>query len=162
MTNTSSRHSTNVWCFSKPVKLQHLSAQDCCLGQQFTVLRHNQALNFYRFNMSSSASSGESLQEADSTVISQKAEVKNYSMMTPAEKLSLCETRAQSLADSEEVHMGSSYTQKCITQTLILFLCNLISAPTFSTIHYELHKAPQACSYSPVYLKPKVSVRKYR
>ncbi len=55
--------------------------------------------------MSSSASSGESLQEADSTIISQKADVKNYSMMTPAEKLSLCERRAQSLADSEEVYM---------------------------------------------------------
>ncbi|XP_016125532.1 tetratricopeptide repeat protein 23-like [Sinocyclocheilus grahami] len=53
--------------------------------------------------MSSSASSAESLQEADSTIISQKADVKNYSMMTPAEKLSLCERRAQSLADSEEV-----------------------------------------------------------
>ncbi len=91
--------------FSKPVKLQYLSAQNCCLGKQFTVLRHNQALNLYRFDMSSSASSGESLQEADSTIISQKADVKNYSMMTPAEKLSLCERRAQSLADSEEVHI---------------------------------------------------------
>lgn len=55
--------------------------------------------------MSSSCSSGESLQEADSTIISQKEDVKNYSMMNPAEKLSLCERRAQSLADSEEVHM---------------------------------------------------------
>ncbi len=143
---------SKVWCFSKPIKLQYLFAQNCCLGKQFTVLRHNQALNFYRFNMSSSASSGESLQEAD---------VKNYSMMTPAEKLSLCERRAQSLADSKEVHMEWSYTQKCITQTLILFLCNLISSPTFSMIHYELHKAPQACSYSPVHQEPKVWFKKY-
>ncbi len=104
-TNTSSCHVTKVWCFSKPVKLQFPSAHNCCLGKQFTVLRHNQALNFYRFDMSSSASSGESLQEADSTIISQKADVKNYSMMTPAEKLLLCERRAQSLADSEEVHI---------------------------------------------------------
>lgn len=56
--------------------------------------------------MSSSCSSGESLQEADSTIISQKEdEVKNYSLMNPAEKLSLCQRRAQSLADSEEVHV---------------------------------------------------------
>jgi len=55
--------------------------------------------------MSSSCSSGESLKDAGSTIISQKEDVKNYSKMNPAEKLSLCERRAQSLADSEEVHM---------------------------------------------------------
>lgn len=54
--------------------------------------------------MNSSASSGESMQDADSTIISQKEDdVKNYSMMTPAEKLSVCERRMQSLADREEV-----------------------------------------------------------
>lgn len=52
--------------------------------------------------MNSSASSGESMQDADSTIISQKEDdVK--SMMTPAEKLSVCERRMQSLADREEV-----------------------------------------------------------
>lgn len=51
--------------------------------------------------MNSSASSGGSLQEADST--QKEDDVKSYSMMTPAEKLSVCERRMQSLADREEV-----------------------------------------------------------
>ncbi|KAL1256821.1 hypothetical protein QQF64_012366 [Cirrhinus molitorella] len=66
------------------------------------------------FNMSSSASSGESLQEADSTIISQKADVKNYSLMTPAEKLTLCERRTQSLADSEEYDSCIQELVRCL------------------------------------------------
>uniref|UniRef100_A0A8C2L092 Tetratricopeptide repeat domain 23 n=1 Tax=Cyprinus carpio TaxID=7962 RepID=A0A8C2L092_CYPCA len=71
--------------------------------------------------MSSSTSSGESLQETDSTVISQKADVKNYSMMTPAEKLSLCERRAQSLADSEEYDPCIQELVRCLALSRLVY-----------------------------------------
>ncbi|XP_016320757.1 tetratricopeptide repeat protein 23-like [Sinocyclocheilus anshuiensis] len=77
--------------------------------------------SFTSFNMSSSASSGESLQETDSTIISQKADVKNYSMMTPAEKLSLCERRAQSLADSEEYDPCIQELVRCLALSRLVY-----------------------------------------
>ncbi|XP_042631200.1 tetratricopeptide repeat protein 23 isoform X2 [Cyprinus carpio] len=77
--------------------------------------------SFTSFNMSSSTSSGESLQETDSTVISQKADVKNYSMMTPAEKLSLCERRAQSLADSEEYDPCIQELVRCLALSRLVY-----------------------------------------
>lgn len=75
--------------------------------------------SFTSFN--SSASSGESLQEADSTIISQKADVKNYSMMTPAEKLWLCERRAQSLADSEEYDPCIQELVRCLALSRLVY-----------------------------------------
>ncbi|XP_048023743.1 tetratricopeptide repeat protein 23 [Megalobrama amblycephala] len=76
--------------------------------------------SFTSFNMSSSCSSGESLQEADS-IISQKEDVKNYSMMNPAEKLSLCERRAQSLADSEEHDPCIQELVRCLALTRLVY-----------------------------------------
>ncbi|ROL43257.1 Tetratricopeptide repeat protein 23 [Anabarilius grahami] len=76
--------------------------------------------SFTSFNMSSSCSSGESLQEADS-IISQKEDVKNYSMMNPAEKLSLCERRAQSLADTEEHDPCIQELVRCLALTRLVY-----------------------------------------
>ncbi|XP_051512635.1 tetratricopeptide repeat protein 23-like [Myxocyprinus asiaticus] len=75
------------------------------------------------FNMSSSAGSGESLQEADSTIISQKEDyVKIYRMMmTPAEKLTLCERRAQFLADSEEYDACIQELVRCLALSRLLY-----------------------------------------
>ncbi|XP_043119879.1 tetratricopeptide repeat protein 23 isoform X2 [Puntigrus tetrazona] len=66
--------------------------------------------------VSSSASSGESLQEPDSAIISQKADV-----MTPAEKLSLCERRAQSLADSEEYDPCIQELVRCLALSRLVY-----------------------------------------
>ncbi|XP_056333814.1 tetratricopeptide repeat protein 23 [Danio aesculapii] len=87
--------------------------------------------SFASFNMSSSGSSGEYLQEADSTIISQKEDGKNYSMMTPAEKLSLCERRAQSFADSEEY-------DPCIQE---LIRCLALSRLVYGNEHFAVAQA---------------------
>lgn len=89
------------------------SQQDCSV----TALDES----FTSFNMSSSGSSGEYLQEADSTIISQKEVGKNYSMMTPAEKLSLCERRAHSFADSEEYDPCIQELIRCLALSRLVY-----------------------------------------
>ncbi|XP_056622078.1 tetratricopeptide repeat protein 23 isoform X2 [Triplophysa dalaica] len=75
-----------------------------------------------RLNMNSSASSGGSLQEADSTIVSQKEDdVKSYSMMTPAEKLSVCERRMQSLADREEYDGCIKELVRCLALSRLVY-----------------------------------------
>ncbi|XP_077104984.1 tetratricopeptide repeat protein 23 [Siphateles boraxobius] len=77
--------------------------------------------SFTSFNMSSGCS-GESLKDADLTIMSQKEDVKNYKMkMNPAEKLSLCERRAQSLADSEEHDLCIQELVRCLALTRLVY-----------------------------------------
>lgn len=61
------------------------------------------------------------MKEADSTIISQKEDAKNYSKMSPAEKLSLCERRAQSLADSEEHDPCIHELVRCLALTRLVY-----------------------------------------
>ncbi|KAI7802497.1 putative tetratricopeptide repeat protein 23 [Triplophysa rosa] len=75
-----------------------------------------------RLNMNSSASSVESLQAVDSTTISQKEDdVKSYSMMTPAEKLSVCERQVQSLADREEYDGCIQELVRCLALSRLVY-----------------------------------------
>lgn len=73
--------------------------------------------------MNSSASSGESLQEADSIIISHKDDddERNYSTMTPAEKLSVCEKRVQSLADSEKYDACIQELVRCLALSRLVY-----------------------------------------
>nr|XP_055029305.1 tetratricopeptide repeat protein 23 isoform X1 [Misgurnus anguillicaudatus] len=91
-----------------------------CASQSSCVTALDESLT--RVNMTSSASSGESLQEADSIIITHKDDdEKNYSAMTPAEKLSVCEKRVQSLADSEEYEACIQELVRCLALSRLVY-----------------------------------------
>ncbi|TRY66393.1 hypothetical protein DNTS_003358 [Danionella cerebrum] len=88
--------------------------------------------SFTSLNMSSSSSSGESMrEEEESTIISQKEEIEKYILMSPAEKLLLCERRAQSFAENEKF---DSYIQELVR---CLALCRLV----YGNEHFAVAKA---------------------